>query len=167
VPLCPPQIPHGPTRDRTRASTVRGQRLTAWAMARPTNSYVRSCRVFPVQIIFTSWRSFVVYRTLCPSIIRHAWIVSSTSNFLLCVVQLPALSVSVATYAFRFLSRHHQCLEYIVVLKCHVPVLYHNPCHTVSQYILHIYLPLPLTVPECHRLWLRKIWNFKTLICCS
>jgi hypothetical protein len=32
VPLCPPQIPHP---DRTRASAVRGRRLTAWAMARP------------------------------------------------------------------------------------------------------------------------------------
>jgi hypothetical protein len=35
VPLCPPQIPHGLTWDRTRASAVRGRRLTAWAMARP------------------------------------------------------------------------------------------------------------------------------------
>jgi hypothetical protein len=35
VPLCPPQIPHGLTRNRTRASAVRGRRLTAWAMARP------------------------------------------------------------------------------------------------------------------------------------
>jgi hypothetical protein len=35
VPLCPPQIPHGLTRDRTQASVVRGRRLTAWAMARP------------------------------------------------------------------------------------------------------------------------------------
>jgi hypothetical protein len=29
VPLCPPQIPHGLTRDRTQASAVRGRRLTA------------------------------------------------------------------------------------------------------------------------------------------
>jgi hypothetical protein len=29
VPLCPPQIPHGLSRDRIRASAVRGQRLTA------------------------------------------------------------------------------------------------------------------------------------------
>jgi hypothetical protein len=35
VPLCPPQIPHGLTRDRTRASAMGGRRLTAWAMARP------------------------------------------------------------------------------------------------------------------------------------
>jgi hypothetical protein len=32
VPLCPPQILHGLTRDRTRASAVRGRRLTAWAI---------------------------------------------------------------------------------------------------------------------------------------
>jgi hypothetical protein len=36
VPLCPPQIPHGTTRDWTRASAVRGRWLTAWAMARST-----------------------------------------------------------------------------------------------------------------------------------
>jgi hypothetical protein len=29
VPLCPPQISHGLTRDRTRASAVRGRRLIA------------------------------------------------------------------------------------------------------------------------------------------
>jgi hypothetical protein len=32
VPLCPPQIPHGPTRSRTQPSVVRGRRLTAWAI---------------------------------------------------------------------------------------------------------------------------------------
>jgi hypothetical protein len=35
VPLCSPQIPHGLTRARTRASAVRGRRLTTRAMARP------------------------------------------------------------------------------------------------------------------------------------
>jgi hypothetical protein len=29
VPICPPQTSHGLTRDRTRASAVRGWRLTA------------------------------------------------------------------------------------------------------------------------------------------
>jgi hypothetical protein len=28
VPLCPPQIPHGPSRARTRASAAKGWRLT-------------------------------------------------------------------------------------------------------------------------------------------
>jgi hypothetical protein len=36
VPLCPPQIPHDLAWDRTRAAAVESQRLTAWAMARPT-----------------------------------------------------------------------------------------------------------------------------------
>jgi hypothetical protein len=36
VPLCPPQISHGPTQNRTRSSTVRGRRLTTWVMARPS-----------------------------------------------------------------------------------------------------------------------------------
>jgi hypothetical protein len=35
MPLCPPQISHGLNRDRTRDSAVRGQRLTAWAIAQP------------------------------------------------------------------------------------------------------------------------------------
>jgi hypothetical protein len=38
VPLCPPQIPHGLTRDRTRTSAVGGRRLSAWAMARPNST---------------------------------------------------------------------------------------------------------------------------------
>jgi hypothetical protein len=37
VPLCPPQIPHGLPRARTRASAVRGRRLTTWAITRPRN----------------------------------------------------------------------------------------------------------------------------------
>jgi hypothetical protein len=35
VRICPPQIPHDLTWDRTRAASVVSQRLTAWAMARP------------------------------------------------------------------------------------------------------------------------------------
>jgi hypothetical protein len=41
VPLCPPQIPHGLTRERTRTSAVRGRRLTTWAMARPIRLFVQ------------------------------------------------------------------------------------------------------------------------------
>jgi hypothetical protein len=32
VPLCPPQIPHGLIRSRTRASAVRDRQLTAWTL---------------------------------------------------------------------------------------------------------------------------------------
>jgi hypothetical protein len=35
VPLCPLQIPHGLTWDRTRDAAVGSRRLTAWAVARP------------------------------------------------------------------------------------------------------------------------------------
>jgi hypothetical protein len=35
VPLCPPQVPHGLTWARTRASAVRCRWQPAWAMARP------------------------------------------------------------------------------------------------------------------------------------
>jgi hypothetical protein len=37
VPLCPPGIPHDLTWVRTRAAAVGSQRLTAWAMARPSS----------------------------------------------------------------------------------------------------------------------------------
>jgi hypothetical protein len=48
APLCPPQISHGLTRAQTRASAVRGQRLTAWAMARPGQCFkIRPDRILP------------------------------------------------------------------------------------------------------------------------
>jgi hypothetical protein len=40
VPRCPPHIPHGLTWEQTRASAVRGRRLNAWAMTRPTEKLV-------------------------------------------------------------------------------------------------------------------------------
>jgi hypothetical protein len=55
VPLCPPQIPHRSTRTRTRPFAVRGQRLTAWAMARPRCSLTEIfCKV--KQSNNTPWR---------------------------------------------------------------------------------------------------------------
>jgi hypothetical protein len=61
VPLCSPQIPHGLTRDRTRASAVRGRQLTAWAIARPAHPHlVPTLRIYvAVHLIFLympSWR---------------------------------------------------------------------------------------------------------------
>jgi hypothetical protein len=44
VPLWPPKGPHGVTWDWTRASAVGGQRLTAWAVARPI-----SILTFPIR----------------------------------------------------------------------------------------------------------------------
>jgi hypothetical protein len=54
LPLCPPQISHGLTWDRTRASAVRGRRLTAWAMTlpsldltKPTNAFLNFAPDYP------------------------------------------------------------------------------------------------------------------------
>jgi hypothetical protein len=41
MPLCPPQIPHDRICDRTRAAAVWSRRPTAWAILRPTHSYIR------------------------------------------------------------------------------------------------------------------------------
>jgi hypothetical protein len=49
MPLCPPQIPHGLIRDRTRASAVEARRLTAWAVARPRCSFA-TLVTFPVEV---------------------------------------------------------------------------------------------------------------------
>jgi hypothetical protein len=40
VPLCPPQIPRG----LTRASAVRGRRITTWAMARTHDIFLLGTR---------------------------------------------------------------------------------------------------------------------------
>jgi hypothetical protein len=52
VPLCPPQISHGLTRARTRASAVTGRQLTTWAMARPCQSVSYTVMV----MVITQWR---------------------------------------------------------------------------------------------------------------
>jgi hypothetical protein len=55
VPLCPPQIPHGLTRHRTRASEVKGWRLTAWTIARPCpTGYLRVHHCVAHVLVFLS-----------------------------------------------------------------------------------------------------------------
>jgi hypothetical protein len=46
VPLCSSQISYGLTRARTRASTVKGRRLTAWVMAWPKSMHTYRKRVY-------------------------------------------------------------------------------------------------------------------------
>jgi len=41
VSVFPPQISRGPSRDRARSSTVRGQRLTAWIMTGSISGLLR------------------------------------------------------------------------------------------------------------------------------
>jgi hypothetical protein len=50
--LCQPQIPHELTRDRTRASAVRGRRLTASDKARPAYMCVYSTLSFSSNVTF-------------------------------------------------------------------------------------------------------------------
>jgi hypothetical protein len=69
VPLCPPQTPDGLTRARTRASAVRGRRLTAWAMVRPEWSYLCILSSNFVKYIL-SWEGRI---TLSKSIISQIW----------------------------------------------------------------------------------------------
>jgi hypothetical protein len=60
MPLCPPQMPHDFSWDRTRTAAVGSQRLTAWAMARPlcvcmsglTSTHAPMCRGFYSCIVF-------------------------------------------------------------------------------------------------------------------
>jgi hypothetical protein len=60
VPLCPPQIPHGLTRDQTQASAVRGRRLTAWAMARPC-LYIASNKFPCLDVVANNKMDFQFY----------------------------------------------------------------------------------------------------------
>jgi hypothetical protein len=63
VPLCPPQIPHGLTWDRTRASAVTGRQLTAWAMARQQRLQILWTASVTVQPVRPTWNpdSVLVY----------------------------------------------------------------------------------------------------------
>jgi hypothetical protein len=75
VPLCPPQISHGLTRDRTRASAVRGRRLTAWAMARPdpgSTVPVTNCEICVVGRITLRW--ILSKQVLCCIYLAWRWI---------------------------------------------------------------------------------------------
>jgi hypothetical protein len=61
VPLCPPQIPKGRTRDRTRAFAVGGRRLTASAMARPSLLVTWYVSRFINQILYIQSTLYFVY----------------------------------------------------------------------------------------------------------
>jgi hypothetical protein len=62
VPICPPKIPHGLTRNRTWASAVRGQRLTAWAWAVLLNIQVFLDVSISLCKQFQIFRKIVVHR---------------------------------------------------------------------------------------------------------
>jgi hypothetical protein len=71
VPLCPPQISHRLTRARTRASTVRGRRLTTWAMVRPTGICIPWINLFGlIYFIYFIFSLFHLISVTLP--IRHS-----------------------------------------------------------------------------------------------
>jgi hypothetical protein len=66
APHFPPQIPHWLTRDRTRASAVRGRRLIAWTMARLSPDF--SLCGFDGGVQFTMNTSII---SICCSNLQH------------------------------------------------------------------------------------------------
>jgi hypothetical protein len=79
VPLCPQQIPHGLTRDRTRASAVGGRRLTAWAVARPF-IFVRELSLFILIIIRKAVSVEVSVLSVKPGGGTGLWVIELTRN---------------------------------------------------------------------------------------
>jgi hypothetical protein len=78
VPLCPPQIPYGLTRAWTRASAVRGRRLTAWDMARQirndheTHSRTVSAHVQHVTYLKSNFLKVNIVTTMLSESSHHA-----------------------------------------------------------------------------------------------
>jgi hypothetical protein len=81
VPLCPPQIPHGLTRDRTRAAAVGGRRITAWAMARPGSiPYLNDIKDTRFLVLATntchrkqSWQAGILFPVSCSYLVTFAF----------------------------------------------------------------------------------------------
>jgi hypothetical protein len=76
VPFCPPQIPHGLTPARTRASEVRRRRLTPWVMARPCNTITGSPFFSPPMIckFFFCYDRYTIFINAATSrIVQSVW----------------------------------------------------------------------------------------------
>jgi hypothetical protein len=67
VQLWPPQIPHGLIRARSRAPAVRGRRLTAWAMSRPScTTYFFRLNILEVKKKITITLQNLDWKIVCP-----------------------------------------------------------------------------------------------------
>jgi hypothetical protein len=64
VALCPPQIPHGLTRARTRDSAVRGRRLTPWAIRPAFRKLTRTKTMFHTQYSVRCLHLYLCYATV-------------------------------------------------------------------------------------------------------
>jgi hypothetical protein len=109
VPLCPPQIPHGLTRARSRASAVRGRRLTTWAMARP-GEFLSLTKT----ILFgrnKTWRDVQV--CLRPLYSRHRYtVLLKTDSILVQTRRSSVIADKVQTIAYNRLNRNLTCGVY-------------------------------------------------------
>jgi hypothetical protein len=129
VPLCPPQIPYGLTRERTRASAVRGRRLTAWAMSRPV--FVSLRRMF-FALLTSQCHARGVLQTDAPALgatsssavltwrrSSRVQIVTAATYFLPCMEPEGSLPCSQESAIFRYYEPHQTGSE-AVGLSCEI-----------------------------------------------
>jgi hypothetical protein len=101
VPLCPPQIPHRLTRDRTRVFAVRGRRLTAWVMARPN-----------ILFTFTLFIKILKYR-----IILHDHLTLSVKLLINTLCAFLRINCTIQAVVFLFTLQHVQSLALLFLIK--------------------------------------------------
>jgi hypothetical protein len=92
VSFCPPQIPHYPTRVRTRAAAVESRRLTAWATSRPYHTYIHTYIKYQFKLMksLTGWLSW--YSDWLRAGRRRGWSLSpdTVNSFLFSTSSRPA-----------------------------------------------------------------------------
>jgi hypothetical protein len=89
APLCPPKITHDQTRARARTAAVGSQRLTAWAMARPSGSLLNQYIVRHDFAKTRLWRSFgqlkpewvIKHIFICSQWLHYTWPSQESSQF--------------------------------------------------------------------------------------
>jgi hypothetical protein len=88
APLCPPQIPLDQTRARTRAAAVGSQRLSAWAMARPSY-HIYCIRLMIVWVVFQIFH-IITYRAQSVSGLDGRGSIPGRRNFFQLHISHPA-----------------------------------------------------------------------------
>jgi hypothetical protein len=76
VPLCPPQIPHGLTQARTRATSVGSRRLAAWAKSRPFANLILTINFYKLYVM----SAIIMYKQMIPSPCKHLPLVAALSG---------------------------------------------------------------------------------------
>jgi hypothetical protein len=110
VPLCPPQTLHGLSRARTRASTVRGMRLTAGAKARP-----HTCSTYTGVLSATATHHYSTYTGVLSA--------TATDH---CSTYTGVLSATATDHCVR--------MNPTIILKNVILYEYKRPCILFTQY---------------------------------